>query len=138
MTRARIASLTLFLLVLIVATVGGAGEDRFPHDPISIRSDDDFTTANGVVTGHGTPTDPYIIANWTIDAGPGIAGTGIGIRIQGTSAHVLIRDCHVVGDGRRSIGILLREAAHVRIHRCTFTDLKSGLFIYQNPAVFVV
>ena len=142
MARAGIASLTLFLIALIVVTTGGTGEERFPHAPISILSDADFTTANGVVAGCGTLIDPYVIANWTIDAGPGIAGTnvggtGIGIRIQGASAHVLIRDCHVVGDSRRSIGILLREAAHVRVHRCVFTDLKSGLFIYQNPAAIV-
>jgi parallel beta-helix repeat protein len=132
MARAGIASLTLFLLVLIVVTAGGMGEEIFPHDPISIRSDGDFTTANGIVKGRGTLTDPYVIANWTIDA-----PDGVGIRIQGASAHVLIQDCHVVGDGRRSIGILLRDAAHVRVHRCTFTDLKTGLFIYQNPAASV-
>jgi len=132
MARARIASLTLFLLAFIVVTAGGVSEERFPHDPISIRSDDEFTTANGVVAGQGTLTDPYVIANWTIDA-----GTGVGIRIQETSAHVLIRDCHVVGDSKRSIGILLRDAAHVRVHRCAFTDLKAGLFIYQNPAASV-
>jgi parallel beta-helix repeat protein len=129
MARAGIASLTLFLLVFIVVTVGGAGEERSPHDPISINSDDAFTTANGVVTGRGTLTDPYVIANWTIDA-----QDGVGIRIQSTFAHVLIRDCHVAGDGRRSIGILLLDAAHVRVHMCTFADLKTGLFIYQNPA----
>jgi parallel beta-helix repeat protein len=137
MTKAGIASLTLFLIALIVVTTGGTGEERFPHAPISIRSDDDFTTANGVVTGCGTLTDPYVIANWTIDAGPGIAGTGVGIRIQGTSAHVSIRDCYVVGDSRRSTGVLLRDAAHVRVYQCVFTDLKAGLFIYQNPAAFV-
>jgi parallel beta-helix repeat protein len=130
MARAGIASLTLCLLALIVIVVGGAGEERFPHDPISIRSDNDFTTANGVVAGRGTLTDPYVIANWTI-----AAGTGVGIRIQGTSTHVLIRDCYVVGDGKRSTGILLRDAAHVRVHRCTFANLKAGLFIYQNPAI---
>jgi len=132
MTRAGIASLMLFLLALIVVTIGGLSEEKFPHDPISILSDADFTTTNGVVTGHGTPTDPYIIANWTIDA-----ETGVGIRIQGTSAHVSIRDCHVVGDGRRSTGVLLRDAAHVSVHKCAFTDLKAGLFIYQNPVAFV-
>jgi len=132
MARAGIASLTLFLLVLIVVTVGGVGEERLSHNPISIRSDNDFTTANGVVTGHGTLSDPYIIANWTIDA-----GTGVGIRIQSTSTHVLIQDCHVAGDVRRSIGIILRDAAHVRVQRCTFADLKTGLFIYQNPAASV-
>jgi hypothetical protein len=127
MARAGIASLMLFLLVLIVVTVGGVGEERFPHAPISILSDADFTMANGVVTGHGTPTDPYVIANWTIDA-----GTGVGIRIQETSAYVLIRNCHIIGDSRRSTGVLLREAAHVRVHRCAFTDLKTGLFILRG------
>jgi parallel beta-helix repeat protein len=114
----------LFLLVLIVVTVGGVGEERFPHAPISILSDADFTMANGVVTGHGTPTDPYVIANWTIDA-----GTGVGIRIQETSAYVLIRNCHIIGDSRRSTGVLLREAAHVRVHRCGARE--HGIFLWR-------
>lgn len=35
-----------------------------PHPPISITSDSQFTTANGVIKGTGTSNDPYIIAGW--------------------------------------------------------------------------
>ena len=35
-----------------------------PHTPISISSDSQFTTANGVIKGNGLASDPYIIAGW--------------------------------------------------------------------------
>ncbi|HDD59552.1 MAG TPA: hypothetical protein ENF69_01220, partial [Euryarchaeota archaeon] len=38
------------------------------HPPIRIDSDDDFTYANGVLWGTGTPDDPYIISGWVINA----------------------------------------------------------------------
>ena len=38
-----------------------------PHSPILIRTDSDFTAANGVASGSGTPSDPYMIANLAIN-----------------------------------------------------------------------
>lgn len=37
-----------------------------PHEPILIASNSDFTPANGVVSGNGTATDPYLISNLQI------------------------------------------------------------------------
>ena len=37
-----------------------------PHEPILIASNSDFTPANGVVSGSGAATDPYLISNWQI------------------------------------------------------------------------
>ncbi len=37
-----------------------------PHEPILIASNSDFTPANGVVSGSGTATDPYLISNLQI------------------------------------------------------------------------
>jgi parallel beta-helix repeat protein len=125
----------VFLIALLVVggvSLGVMGEDLLPHDPISILSDDDLVAENGVFSGDGTIDDPYLITGWTIDA-----KAGVGIRVQATSAHVLIRDCHIVGDRQRGIGILLREVSLIRIVDCSFSDLGSGIFVYQNPGASI-
>ncbi|VVB95856.1 Uncharacterised protein [uncultured archaeon] len=61
----------LFLLVFEVAvsvTPATASSlcNPLPHEPILITSDNDFTHTNGVVSGTGTASDPYLISNWQI------------------------------------------------------------------------
>ncbi len=125
-------ALLMILLLLAVSTAGVVGEEILPHDPISILSDADLVAENGVISGDGTMDDPYLIAGWTIDA-----QSGVGIRIQGISAHVLVLNCAIVGDRQRGIGILLQESIRVRIVECSFSDLGSGIFIYQNPGASI-
>ena len=124
----------VLLTVLLVAgaSLGVVGEDLLPHDPISIMSDDDLVAENGVVSGDGTIDDPYLIAGWTINA-----QTDVGIRVQEISAHVVIQNCLIIGQRQRGIGILLREAAQVRVVGCSFSDLGSGIFVYQNPGASI-
>ena len=129
--KKRNASL-IGLLVVASVSLGVVGEDLLSHDPISIMSDADLVAENGVISGDGTINDPYLIAGWTIDA-----QASVGIRVQGTSAHVRIHDCHVIGSRQRGIGILLREAAHVRVASCSFSDVGSGVFVYQNPGACI-
>jgi len=62
-----------------------------PHAPIHIVGDANFTSANGVVGGSGTPDDPYIIEGWEIDA----EGGEYCIRIENTNAYFIIRNCRV-------------------------------------------
>lgn len=127
--------LNVFLIpLLVVASVsaGVVGEDLLPHDPISIVSDDDLVAENGVISGDGTLGNPYLISGWTIDA-----QAGVGIRVQEVSAHLLIRDCQIIGDRQRGIGILLRQVSRTRVVSCSFSDLGSGIFVYQNPATSI-
>jgi len=118
------------LLVVAGASLGVVGEDLLPHDPISIMSDDDLVAENGVVSGDGTIDDPYLIAGWTINA-----QTDVGIRVQDISVNVVIQNCLIIGQRQRGIGILLREAKRVRVLGCSFSDLGSGIFLYQNPGL---
>ena len=41
-----------------------------PHAPIYINGNADFTSANGVTSGAGTASNPFIIEGWEIDADP--------------------------------------------------------------------
>lgn len=58
------------MIVVVFAAVpeATAGEcNGTAHAPILITSDAGFTAANGVISGTGTPSDPYLIANLAID-----------------------------------------------------------------------
>ena len=62
------------------------------HAPIMIIGNAAFTAANGVVSGSGTPADPYIIAGWSINA-----SGAVGIAVENTSAPFVIRGVDVHG-----------------------------------------
>src|SRR3989449_1001160 len=64
------------------------------HGPIYIGSDAQFTAANGVRSGTGTITDPYIICNWFID-GNLYAGSQAMVWIEGTSSYVVIQNVRI-------------------------------------------
>jgi hypothetical protein len=63
------------------------------HNPIYIDCDANFTVANGVSSGNGTASNPYIIENWDINA-----SSANGIDISNTNAYFIIRNC-VIHDG---------------------------------------
>lgn len=64
------------------------------HDPIYISGNEDFTIENGVTSGDGTSSSPYIIESLTIPV-----ESGHGIYIGNTDAYFIIRDVEVVGSG---------------------------------------
>src|SRR5437867_5227424 len=66
-----VAAWALTLSVATGPTVA-AGCQPVHHGPILIQNDDDFTHANGVVSGSGTASDPYLFANLQLkDLRPG-------------------------------------------------------------------
>ncbi|HET6405691.1 MAG TPA: right-handed parallel beta-helix repeat-containing protein, partial [Candidatus Thermoplasmatota archaeon] len=56
-----------------------------PRGPIVIESDAAFTAANGVRSGTGSASDPFIIEGWSITT------TGTAIRVHNVSANFTIR-----------------------------------------------
>lgn len=58
-------SLLVFEVVVSAATAAALC-NPLPHEPILITGDNDFIHTNGVVSGTGTSTDPYLISNWQI------------------------------------------------------------------------
>lgn len=65
-----VAVVSLSMMVVGVALLpptAAAACNGAPHSPILIQSDADFTASNGVVSGSGAPSDPYLIANLAIN-----------------------------------------------------------------------
>ncbi len=87
----KLVVLWLTLIIASVAVVGvavprasAATCNEVPHGPILIASNAGFTAANGVVSGSGTPSDPYVIANLQLnDLTP-----GYGLKVDNTKGHI--------------------------------------------------
>jgi len=93
---------------------------------IFINSDADFTAANGVISGNGTETSPYIIANWTI-IGPYSQPC---IEIRFTSAFFIVRDC-ILSNGNDSYGIRLESLQNGVLMNNTIFDSLYGILCDQ-------
>jgi len=77
------------------------------HSPIFIDGNEGFTSANGVIGGSGTASDPYIIADWEIDA-----STAGGFWMQDTDAHFTVRNCYVHDVWPVNSGIYLQDCTN--------------------------
>jgi len=135
---------TAFLLVL-VSVVAFAG-DRVEHRAIVISNDYEFTVENGVCSGSGTLSDPYIIENWIIDAGY----DNYGIKIHGTESAFIIRNVKISGAAKSAVylsyvkngkiedcvfeanwvGVTLNFASINRIAGCTLSHNTDGIRFY--------
>jgi len=92
MSRRRPTAFVLAALVGVTAFLSLALEVKVaagltPHTPILIVGNADFTPANGVSSGTGTPSDPYVIEGWDINA-----STAVGIDVRNTNTPFVIRD----------------------------------------------
>jgi parallel beta-helix repeat protein len=106
--------------------------------PILIDGNGAFTADNGVVSGSGTPDDPYVIEGWEIDATLADGGvdpyTANGIEIRNTDAHFVIRDVYVHS---ALYGVLLRDASNGRIEGVTITGNRHGIDIGSSLGITV-
>jgi len=76
-------------------------EDKlYPHLPIEIEGDSEFTKKNGVRSGTGTKEDPYVISNWRIY--PIVRN---GIQIRNTDKYFIIENCKIYKNKNPIIGI---------------------------------
>lgn len=95
-----------------------------PHDPISIYENAYFNAAHGVVGGSGTPSDPYIIEGWEINA-----SSKTGIFMMNTDANFIIRNVYIHSDTYSNNGIYLRRVANGRIENATIVGNDDAIFI---------
>ena len=113
-------------------TKSTASTGVYKGGPIVIEDDEQFTKANGVVSGSGTETDPYIIEGWTIDASSwdtGLANSAISI--YSTSVPFIIRSCHIEApiavSGSYPYGISMSSAENGRVEGCTVRNCYTGI-----------
>ena len=95
--------------------------------PIDISSDEDFYELNGVFSGEGTSTSPYIIGDYRIDA----HGRTHGIRIENTTSPFILKNCKVYNTSggkspSRSIGIYLKNVENGIFKNNTIMDVDTG------------
>jgi parallel beta-helix repeat protein len=96
-----------------------------PHAAIIIDDAESFTFDNGVISGSGTPSDPYILDGWTIEGN----GSSVGILIQSTTEYLVIQNVRVLNC---SIGISLLYVSNVRVSECTITENDKGVSIIYS------
>ncbi|MFC2106573.1 OmpL47-type beta-barrel domain-containing protein [Candidatus Bipolaricaulota bacterium] len=123
------AAMATFAVVLSVVLVGGqVGSGGFlwwgNRGPIYIYGNDGFTVENGVFSGSGTASDPYVIEGWRIDQ----PQADYGFYIDHTTAHFVIRDCVI--EGTRMAGVYFNTVQNGRVE-----DTQIGL---SDTAVYLL
>ena len=97
-----------------------------PHPVIRITSEADLLVGeNGIVSGTGSSSNPFVISGWAI--GP-INGSS-GIEIWNVKTHLRISDLNVSGC---NIGILLNNVSGVSVRDTIFYDNILGLSIQYS------
>lgn len=117
----------------ILLLVSGPAESALVlHDPIHIEGDSDFTHPNGVSSGSGTLSDPYIIESWDIW---GEAGVNC-VEIRNTSMHFVIRNCSLqISDGVVLAGVSNGTVTAVTTYACGYSlrvEDSSDIMISEN------
>lgn len=109
------------------------------HAPIIIESNTNFTSANGVVSGSGTQSDPYIIEGWEICAPDSWYSSGLGIKIKNTNAYFIITNCYIFsvmgGRGSYTYGIYLINVTHGVIKNVVCYHLEGGITLSSDNTV---
>lgn len=100
--RHIVVALALLMLVAGVLPLHPAGAVRVraasgltSHSPIIIYGDSNFTAANGVVSGTGTQSDPYVIAGWKILNWGFAQPYTVGIGVVNTDKYFIVRDVYL-------------------------------------------
>jgi len=129
--KVAVAAIVFLVAVVSAGLVGGqVGGGGFlwwgAHEPIYIYGDDDFTIANGVMSGSGTAGDPYIIEGWRIEA----PNADYGIYIDHTSAHFIIRDCVI--ERARLAGIYLNSVRNGRIEGVQISLSDTAVYLLNS------
>ena len=108
---AAVATLAVVLSVVLVGGQVGSGGFLWwgNRGPIYIYGNDGFTVENGVFSGSGTATDPYVIEGWRIDQ----PEADYGFYIDHTTAHFVIRDCVI--EGTRMAGVYFNTVQNGRV-----------------------
>jgi len=148
-TRKAILSV-LAVFVLIIASVSvylavmdnSSDDDLAFRGPITIMTDDHFTSANGVTSGSGTEQDPFVIEGWTIEVG-NRNDLRYGIYVGWTTAHFIIKNVTLtkaymnVTRLDSSTGILVWGPSNGTITGCNISNMEKGIEIREAHDVTI-
>ncbi len=109
-TRGLMVCIVLLVALHTLLTVPGRASAYTVRSPIYINGNSNFTAANGVTGGSGTPTDPYIIQGWDINA-----STANAIDIRNTNSYFTIRNVYLHGGGSSHQGVYLDHVQNGRV-----------------------
>jgi len=129
--RARIFFiLSLLGIGLAIGSFGAVAETR---GPIAILGNADFTAENGVVSGHGTADDPYVIAGWEITVGPEDL---YGLRIENVTESFVVRGV-VVRNASAYDGAAIRIgfSSGGSLEGCTVADSVNAIRIVSSTGI---
>jgi parallel beta-helix repeat protein len=104
------------------------------HAPIIINGNGGFTNSSGVVWGSGMAFDPYVIADWDISA-----SNSIGILVQSTDAHFVIRGCYVHdGETNEHDGIVVQNCVNALLENNQCTNNRNGIGLLSSTGNILV
>src|SRR2546422_10012494 len=125
----------------LVLTLGPPASSN-SHAPIFINGNSGFTYANGVRSGSGTASDPYVISSWDIDlCQPGAGCGGSGVFVENTDANFVIRNVRVRSSGSINsfsyydADVYLSDVANGRVENSTLSDGRSGITVEGSKYV---
>lgn len=136
MSAPRLVRIVLVFAALSTFLLSGVMEDVSPgteaaatqwtdHGRIMIDSDSEFTAENGVASGSGTKSDPYIIEGWRIGPSPNVTA----IDIHNTRSHFRIRDVYLFSC---SLGILMNNVHDGRVENSQFMNCSVGVAVVRS------
>ncbi|MFO7618254.1 MAG: NosD domain-containing protein [Thermoplasmata archaeon] len=101
------------------------------HSPFRINSNADFTPANGVSAGDGSPGNPWVIENWDIDGG----GPGCCLYIGNTTEHFIARD-NLLHGARGNAGIYFWNSG-LALHNVTNGAVLNNSFLNNINSIYL-
>ncbi|MEM4293549.1 MAG: NosD domain-containing protein, partial [Thermoplasmata archaeon] len=98
-----------------------------PHAPIYINGNGNFTSANGVIAGSGTPEDPYIIEGYSINE----ESAQFCIWVENSDVHFIIRNCVLKG---AEVGIALLNVKNGKIENNSISSRDIDIFLSSSTS----
>jgi len=101
-----------------------------PHSPISITNDNDFTSANGVVSGDGSHDNPYIIEGWNITT-----NNEPGIKIAYTTKFFIIQNCWITASSSFAIRLENNTNGIIKNNNLLKSPISVSLYFSSNNSI---
>lgn len=124
-----LVSASIAALSLLTLPVSGF----VPRAPIVINGNANFTAANGVTGGTGTPSDPYVIEGWEINA----TASSHGIAVSSTTSPFVLRNLFVHSGGPFFSAIRMSQVSNGAVENVTVSTSKSGIRVHFGSHILV-